>query len=286
MKMRPRGTGGIALFLLLGFASLVRAASGPHFLQRPDIHGDSIVFTSEGDLWVGSIANGTAARVTSDEGVEGPARFSPDGRTLAFTAGYDGGSDVYVMDVAGGMPRRLTYDPYEALVLGWTPDGAKVVFRSRRDSPTGRNRIWTVPAAGGQATLIAVPYGDFASFAPDGRRLAYVPISAEWQHWQRYRGGNADDIWLADLAAGTFRRLTTFPGVDTEPVWVGNRIYYVSDPDGHSNLYSLDPDGGVPAAVTHYTDYEVRYPGTDGARVVFEHGDGLALYNPADGSVR
>jgi tricorn protease len=106
-------------------------------------------------------------------------------------------------------------------------------------------------------------------------------VSAEWQHWKRYRGGNADDIWLADLAAHTFRRLTTDPHIDTEPVWVGNEIYFVSDPDGHANLYRCNPESGAITQATRYTDFDVRYPGTDGARLVFEHGTGLALYDPA-----
>jgi tricorn protease len=272
-----------ALCLAFSAAAMVAAsAEAPsQLLFRPDIHGDRVVFTSEGDLWLGSIANRTASRITSGDGVEGPARFSPDGRSIAFTAHYDGGTDVYLTDVAGGMPRRLTWDPSGATVQGWTPDGRNVIFRSKRSGGTWRNRLWTVPVAGGSPRLLPVPYGEFASMGPDGKRLAYVPVSAEWQHWKRYRGGNADDIWLADLESGTFRRLTTDPHIDTEPVWVGDQIYFVSDPDGHANLYRCDPGTGAIAQATRFTDFDVRYPGTDGARVVFEHGTGLALYDPA-----
>ncbi len=271
------------LVLHAALSPAARADALPQFLRRPDIHGDEVVFTSEGDLWLGSIEHGSAERITSDEGTEGPARFSPDGRTIAFTAQYDGGTDVYLMDVTGGLPRRLTWDPSGAIVLGWTPDGLFVIFRSRRDSPTGRNRFWTVPAAGGPASLLPVPYGEFAALNADGKRLAYVPVSAEWQHWKRYRGGEADDIWLADLAAHTFRRLTTDPGVDTEPVWIQDQIYFVSERGGRFNLYRLDPAGSAVTPATTYTDYDVRYPGTDGTRVIFEHGNGLALYTPATG---
>lgn len=268
----------VAYSLLLGTDA---GGAAPQLLFRPDIHGDQIVFTSEGDLWLGSIRSGSASRITSDEGTEGPARFSPDGKRIAFTAQYDGGTDVYLMEVTGGLPRRLTWDPAGAIVQGWTPDGQSVIFRSQRDNGTWRSRIWTVPAKGGGATLLSVPYGEFASMHADGRRLAYVPVSAEWQHWKWYRGGNADDIWLADLQTGAFRRLTSDPRIDTEPVWVGDIIYFVSDPDGRANLYRLDPESGQVAPATRFTDFDVRYPGSDGKRIVFEHGNGLAIYDPA-----
>jgi len=265
--------------------SPLSALASTQFLRRPDVHGDQVVFTSEGDLWLGSIEQGTAMRITSHDGFEGPARFSPDGRTLAFSAEYDGGTDVYVMDVTGGAPRRLTYDPAGVVVEGWTPDGKNILYRSRRNSFV-RRRIWSVPASGGMPKLVAVPYAEFASLDATGTKLAYVPVSAEWQHWKRYQGGMADDIWLADLSGHTFRRLTNDPGVDTEPSWVGDAIYFVSERDGHANLYKLDPGNGAVTAATHYSDYDVRYPGTDGHRVVFEHGDGLGLYDPASGETR
>lgn len=283
--MKVRCVSALTLACLLSAPAAAPAGSPPQFLRRPDIHGDRVVFTSEGDLWLGSIADHAAARITSHDGVEGPARFSPDGRSIAFTAQYDGGTDVYAMDVSGGMPRRLTYDPGSAIVVGWTPDGKEVLFRSRREEPTRRNRLWAVPADGGTARVLPIPRAEFASMNADGNRVAYVPVSAEWQHWKRYRGGMADDIWLADLVARTYRRLTTDPGVDTEPLWVGDAIYFVSERDGHANLYRMDPTGTAATAATRYTDYDVRYPGTDGKRVIFEHGDGLGLCDPVTGRV-
>jgi tricorn protease len=281
--MRTRWLRALALVCSLAAPAATPAGPLPQFLRRPDIQGDQVVFTSEGDLWLGSIRSGTAMRITSADGVEGPARFSPDGSRIAFTAQYDGGTDVYVMDAGGGMPRRLTWDPRGAVVQGWSPDGANVLFRSMRHHAFSRNRLWSVPAAGGSARLLPIPYAEFASMNADGRRIAYVPVSAEWHHWKRYRGGSADDVWLADTLAHTFRRLTTDPGVDTEPVWVGDAIYFVSERDGHANLCRLDPSSGAVAAATTYADYDVRYPGTDGKRVIFEHGDGLALFDPATG---
>jgi tricorn protease len=284
MLALPKRTLAVLGALAMTFSTA--AASSSQFLRRPDLHGDRVVFQSEGDLWLGSLSALTAARVTSDEGVEGPAFFSPDGKWIAFTAQYDGGTDAYVMDSQGGPPRRLTWDPTAATVLGWTPDGKEVLFRSRRGFPFRRNRLWEVPFEGGSAHLYPIPYVEFASMNADGRRLAYVPISAEWQNWKRYRGGEADDIWLANLSDHSFKRLTTDPGVDTEPQWIGETIYFVSERDGHANLWHCDASGGALEEATHYTDYDVRYPSTDGKRVIFEHGDGLALYDPASGTAR
>jgi tricorn protease len=259
------------------------ALAAPQFLRRPDVHGDRIVFQSEGDLWIGSIAGRTASRVTKDEGVEGPAYFSPDGDRIAFTAQYDGTNDVYVMDASGGLPKRLTWDPTGALALGWSRNGSEVLFRSRRASGNRRNRFWAVPVTGGAPRLLPIPFGEFASAAADGRRIAYVPVSAEWQHWKRYRGGEADDVWLADTVAHTFHKLTNDPGVDTEPVWAGGSIVFVSERDGHANLWRIDPGTGQLTSLTRYVDYDVRYPGTDGQRVVYEHGDGLGMVDLASG---
>ncbi|MFN8547875.1 MAG: PDZ domain-containing protein [Candidatus Eisenbacteria bacterium] len=271
----------LAALVMPLIAATARAEAQPQFLRRPDIHGDAIVFTSEGDLWLGSISGHSATRITSADGSESAASFSPDGKTIAFSAQYDGGYDVYVMDVTGGAPRRLTWDPFGALALGWTSDGKEVLFRSSRRNPGRRSELWAVSAAGGSPRVLPIPYIEFAAMDDAGSRVAYVPISAEWQHWKRYRGGEADDIWLADLKSGAFRRLTDDAGVDTEPQWVGNSIYFVSERDGLANLYRLDPQSGAVQAATRFTDYDVRYPGTDGKKLIFEHGNGLALFDPA-----
>lgn len=273
--MRSRAFSIAALSLVVSSALAQRAA-----MTKPDIHGDLVVFTCEGDLWLGSVKDGSARRITSDPGTETNARFSPDGSMIAFTANYDGGTDVYVMPIAGDSPRRLTYDPKGAEVLGWTPDGRSVVFRSRRQSPVGGvRRLWTVPASGGQPTMLPVPQGEFASFSASGK-LAYVPVSNEWANWFRYQAGRADDIWSYDPTTRAFARLTNYAGVDTTPVWLGNNVVFVSERSGVGNLWMLRSGVAEPAQLTKYGDAPVRYPGSDGHRVVFQHGLGLAVYDP------
>ena len=275
------GSLSIRKLFVLASLTLVSAAHGSQrsFYTKPDIHGNLVVFTCEGDLWLGDIGTHAARRITSHPGTETNARFSPDGSKIAFTAQYDGGTDVYVMPVGGDAPKRLTYDPKGADVLGWTPDGKSVLFRSRRNSPVGGvRRLYTVPAAGGQPSLVPIPAGEFGSLS-NGGELAYVPVSIEWANWFRYKAGQADSIWLADLK-GHFNRLTSYRGVDTTPVWCGAAIFFVSERGGVSNLYRLDPKTKAVSAMTHYFDVPVRYPGSDGRRVVFQHGPGLAVYDP------
>jgi tricorn protease len=281
---RKRFAFAVLSLFLLPFVVVPVGAGTPRFLRMPNIHGDQVVFTCEGDLWIGSIQNRSARRITTHPGLERAALFSPDGRYLAFTAQYDGATEIYVMSVEGGLPTRLTYDG-RVRTVGWTPDGKYVLYRSSRNNVANgwANRLWRVPASGGPAEAFSIPRVEFAALNADGRRLAFVPVSGEWMHWARYRGGMADDIWLTDLDSRTFRKLTDFKGVDTSPFWIGEKIYFVSERDGLANLYSLDPVTGSVGTETSYGDYGVRYPSSDGERAVYEHGSGLGLFDPRSG---
>jgi tricorn protease len=253
--------------------------------SRPDIHGNQVVFTCEGDLWLGDIIAQTANRLTRHAGLETNAKFSPDGKSLAFQAALDGKPEVYVMPVAGGAPTRLTAEAGNVKVLDWTQDGQSVLYATTTSWDIDNDAVLkTVPATGGVAKKVAVPRGWFGTFLADGR-LAYVPVSNEWANWYRYKGGAADQIWITDLRGG-FRRLTRFEGVNTTPVAVGRDLYFVSEQPGVTNLAKLDPDSGRTEIVTKNTEYPVKYPGADDRRVVFEAGPFLALYDPADGSSR
>ncbi len=273
------------LILALASTSLAMADTQA-FLTSPDIHGDQVVFTAEGDLWLADMKTGDARRITSDPGVETSAKFSPDGSQIAFTGSYDGGSDVYTMPTYGGMPKRLTFDPQRATVRGWTPDGQRVVFDSTSklyasyvqsfETP----EIFTVAFGGGMPTKMPVPWGHFASLNGDGHTLAYVPTSNSWMNWFRYEAGEADKIWLADFSTGKFQQLTDSKGVDTQPVWVGKTIYFVSERSGVRNLWRLDPVTRKVKQITRSTAEPVRNPSTDGKRVIFELGSKLSVFDP------
>ncbi|MEA2162124.1 MAG: tricorn protease [Thermoanaerobaculia bacterium] len=276
---------------LLLFAIGLSSHASESFLRRPAIHGDTIAFTAEGDLWIASVSNGEARRLTTHEGTETSPLFSPDGTQIAFTGQYDGGPDLYVMSRDGGAPQRLTWDNDRSVrPVAWSADGKEIIFRSRRLNGEWHNRLWSIPVPttenrGGLPKLLPVPRAEHAALDASGRRVAFVPISAEWQHWRRYRGGQADDVWLADLTTKTFRRVTSEPSIETTPVWAAGQLFVASDRTGVSNLYRVDVDTGKAAAVTNFNDYDLLYPSSDGHRVVFEHGNGIGLYDPQTGNV-
>ncbi len=277
----------LASYLLLHLAPISVASTEPFtFETKPDIHGNQVVFTAEGDLWIGNVGSGEAKRLTSDPGQEVSPRFSPDGTKIAFVAQYDGAQEIYVMPTTGGAPVRLTFGSLTQalMVCGWTPDGSSILCRSYAKNGLYSSELQLVPANGGLVQKVPVPRGEFGAFSPDGQ-LAYVPASNEWMNWYQYKGGAADDIWLYNPTAKSFKQLTKWEGVDTTPVWAGGLIYFVSEKSGSLNLWSLDPKTGSQVQITKYTNEKVRYPGSDGHQVVFQVGAGLAKYDPATGKI-
>jgi tricorn protease len=171
----------VAVVLVCGMYSSVMAES--HLMRYPDVNKDKVVFTYEGDLWLASTAGGDAKRLTNDPDSELFSKFSPDGKLIAFTAGYDGGSDVYVMDAQGGVPRRLTWHPAPDLVLGWYPDGKYILFRSRRVFSYRAEQVYRVPVDGGMEEMLPVDRAGLASLSPDGKKIAYNRITRETATW-------------------------------------------------------------------------------------------------------
>ncbi len=263
-------------------AAAAAQISPPRMVRMPDIHGDSVVFCAEGDVWLGSVAKGTAERLTTDPGEEARPKFSPDGRAIAFTASYEGGRDVYVMPTEGGMPRRLTFDPEGADMVCWTPDSKNVVFRSRRDSYVGP-RLFQVPVGGGLPEALPMEKGAQASISPDGERMAYCPFPIEDHWWKRYHGGLANHIWIEDIAAHTFRRIDDSDVNEQYPAWAGGKLYFVTERDGSANLWVYDTANRTERRLTDHKGVDVKFASTDGKKVVYQFGDELWAYDIASG---
>jgi tricorn protease len=231
----------LAFALLLCLAGACFAQTEPPLILRsPTISRDLIAFVFAGDLWVVGREGGDARRLTTGTGIETSPLFSPDGKLIAFTADYEGNADVYLVEATGGVPRRLTYHPGVDTVTGWTPDGKAVLFRSQRDSQTFAPRLFTMPLAGGHPAEVPLPQASEASYSPDGRRLAYVPLLRAFTQWKQYRGGRTTPIWVADLADSRVEKLPRENSNDFNPMWIGDRIYFLSDRDGAVTLYSYD----------------------------------------------
>ena len=254
------------------------SAQGHHLMRVADVHGDTIVFTYENDLWLVSGVGGPARRITNDPGSEVYAKFSPDGSQLAFTAQYDGGINVYVMPAAGGRPVRLTYHPAADRVLGWQPDGKGVLFRSNRAWPNRGEELYRVALDGGLPVKLPVDRAGLAALSPDGKRIAYCRGSRETRTWKRHRGGTAQDIWLGDLNEQVYKKIIDTDWSDNYPMWRGDALYFVSDrEDGTLNIYKYDFESGDIARLTQYTDYDVKYPSIGPDSIVYQYQETLRL---------
>lgn len=255
-------------------------------LRFPAIHGNQIVFSYAGDLYSVSAMGGVARKITNDEGYEMFPRFSPDGSTIAFTGQYDGNTEVYVMPAEGGVPRRLTYTATlgrddvsdrmgpNNIVMTWR-DAKTIVFRSRmieRNDFIGQ--LFAVPTDGGISTQLPVPRGGFCSFSPDGKKMAYNRVFREFRTWKRYRGGQADEVWILDFATKQLTNITNNLAQDIIPMWSGNKIYFNSDRDDikRMNIYSYDLTTRETKKLTNFTEFDVKFPSLGDKAVVFENG--------------
>src|SRR5277367_1871051 len=241
-------------------------------LQMPDVSKSEIAFVYGGNIWIAPKSGGTALRLSSPRGTQQFPRFSPDGTKLAFCANYEGNLDLYIMPVGGGEPRRITHHGGSERLLGWYPDGQSLLFASHMMAFTDRvSQLFKVPTQGGLPEKLPVAYGEFGAISPDGRTLAYTPISTDFATWKRYRGGMAPDIWLFDLEKKTAENVTHNDANDTQPMWHGETLYFLSDRDEHGrdNIWAYDTHTKETRQVTHFTDSDVRdLPRLLGVRVV------------------
>jgi tricorn protease-like protein/C-terminal processing protease CtpA/Prc len=250
--------------------------------RYPDISKDSIVFTYGNDLWIVPKSGGTARPLANPPGFEGSARFSPDGKSIAFRANYDGGNDLYTMSIEGGIPQRVTHHPASEGLCEWTPDGTGLVFMTAALEGLGRaQKLYTVSATGGLPEKLPVPYGANGSIDRTGEWLVYTPHSTDTRTWKRYRGGMATDVWLYNLKTGESRQITDWEGTDTLPMWHGDKVYFLSDRSAAEgnvlNVWSYDIGSKESRQVTRFKDHDVKWPAIgpdDGGagEMVLQHG--------------
>ncbi len=271
--------------ILLFFALPSLAASQPtRLLRQPTISARHVAFTYGGDIWVADRGGGEARRITSTPGVESDPHFSPDGRTIAFTSSRSGSWAVYVVPVEGGQPRRITWYPASSFAKGWTPDGSKVLYAStRQTAPAGFERLWTVSPRGGPSELVSAPLGHDGSYAPDGDRLVVDRVSRWDTEWRSYRGGQNTPLVILDLEDLEETWLPNERTTDIQPVWMGEKIYFLSDRDWAMNVWSYDVETGELAQITRFADVDVKWLAGDGGSLVLEHDGYLHTLDPASG---
>lgn len=266
--------------LALSYLLLAQVGAKP-FVRFPDIHGDKIVYTSEGDLWLGDITTGDARRITSDPGVERNASFSPDGTMIAFEGEYDGQRQAYVMPTSGGTPTRLTNVEQFRAVTGWTPDGSSVLVRYL-GYPTNY-KYATVPVKGGVPKELPLEFASHVWFGPSAERYAFTRFNRWSMAWFHYIGGMQNQIWVHEPVKDgkPFRQITKIDGTNEYPAWCGERIYFVNEKAAKFTLMSVPAAGGTPKIEMPAVDTEIRELSTDGKRVVFEVGTGVRVFDPA-----
>jgi len=267
-------------------AALAPALAGDEgYLRYPDLHGDRVVFVAEADLWIAPVDGGAAHRLTTDVGSESFPRFSPDGKSIAFTGEYDGNADVFIVATEGGEPRRLTWHPGADIVVGWSPGGERVLFASSREQPHGSSELFAVAAGGGDAEKLPIGWATHLDIESASGRWAFTRTRGGGT-WKRYRGGTAQSIWVGSAERADFREVTTFEGMNAFPMGHGGRIYYLGDAGGTANLWSMNADGADHEQHTNLGRWDARYPamGPDG-RIVFVLAGDLQLFDPSTGSV-
>src|SRR5256712_7932037 len=280
--------------IVLALAPMARTANGPDvtdtkMLAQPAVSADHVAFIYAADLWVADLDGKNVRRLTGDLGRESSPVFSPDGSLIAFSAQYEGNTDVYIVPVAGGVPRRLTWHPGPDIVQGFTPDGKSVLFTSARAVHTQRYaQLFTVPVDGGIEEPLPIPNAFRAKYSPGGDRIAYNPLPFAFLQWKHYRGGETTEVFVYNVKDHKLDKLPQPEGRanDADPVWMGDVVYFRSDRNGEFNVYSFDPRTRAIAQLTRHTDFPVLNLSAGGGHIVYEQAGQLHLFDPAQKAAR
>ncbi len=291
------------LFTLL-LASLLLWGTGmtqnneTKLLRFPAVHGNQVVFTYAGDLYTVPLKGGVARKLTSySSGYEVFARFSPDGKQIAFTGQYDGNTEVFLIPSQGGVPKRLTYTATlhrddisdrmgpNNIVMTWA-DNNHIVYRSRKQSFNSfKGQLFKVSINGGLSEELPLPSGGFCTYSPDGKKLAYNRVFREFRTWKYYKGGMADDVWIYDFDANKVKRITNTINQEIFPMWHGNKVYFLSDRDRTMNLFVYDLTTKATTKLTHYTNYDIKFPSLGDHSIIYENGGELFNYELSTGEI-
>jgi tricorn protease len=253
------------------------------YYRHPALHGDTIVFVAEGDLWKVSDRGGAAVRLTTHHGEETMPAISPDGELVAFAARYEGPTEVYTMSLDGGRPTRRTYGIDTARVTGWTPDG-KVLFSTDVYSGLPNWQLATMDVSrddvAGAVSVVPLAQAADGWYDDAGRVLYFTRLPFQGSHTKRYQGGTAQNIWrFAEGDAEATPLTGDYPGTSKRPMWWRGRVYFASDRDGTMNLWSMNPDGGDLRQHTRHTGWDVKSPSLHDGRIVYQLGADLHLYD-------
>jgi len=272
-------------------ASVAASAEPTLMLRQPAVSKDHLAFVYAGDLWLADRSGGNARRLTSHAASEFAPRFSPDGQQIAFSASYDGNTDVYVIGLDGGQPKRLTWHPTADVVSGWSPDGKRVLFASPREVLNNRsNQFYEVSLDGGYEKQVMKAVAWEGAWSPDGKQLAYRPYNAAYagvSGWRQSRGGSTPPVWIMDMASQKWQQIPHVNASDSAPVWAGGEVVFISDrADGAANLFAFNPATQSLRQLTKETQWDVRSVDAVGRTLVYESGGRIKQIELAGGEPR
>ena len=245
---------------LLPSASYAIDTKDTRMMAQPAVSADNIAFIYAEDMWIADPDGSSPRRLTVDEGIESDPFFSPDGKLIAFSAQYDGNTDVFIIPAGGGVPVRLTWHPGNDLVRGFTPDGRSVLFASQRNVfSSSFYQLFTVSVNGGFPQSLGIPNAWTASYSPDGKYMAYNPGTPQYRQWKNYRGGSISEIWIFSFADHSVIKIPQVQGGcnDADPMWIGDNIYFLSDRNGEFNLFTYSITSKELKQLTTFTDFPI-----------------------------
>jgi tricorn protease len=282
-----RNLNRILFALVLLFPASVLLSQGTRLIRQPSISQTSIVFAYGGDIWVTDFDNQKTLRLTSTPAVESNPQFSPDGKMVAFSSNRSGVTQVYIVPAEGGDPKRLTWYPASAVVCGWSPDGRKVLYSTSRDNPpSGFARLWTVSVDGGPSVAVSNQWGFNGSFSSDGTQIVIDRIQRWDVEWRHYRGGQNTPLVILNLKDQSEKLLPNESTFDIHPLWLGKLIYFLSDRDRTSNIWSYNPETGDLKQVTQFKGSDVKWLGGNGNLIAFERDGYLNLLDLSSNETR
>jgi tricorn protease len=286
--MRAGALGALLLSLCLQASG--EEPSGTLLLRQPTLSREHLAFVYGGDIWVADRDGQHPERLTAHASAYSP-HFSPDGQWVAYSAIYSGNTDVYVIPVSGGQPRRLTYHPGRDEANGWSPDGRRILFASPRAVANNRsNQLYEIPLAGGFERKVMEAVAWEAAWSPDGARLAYRPYRTAYEltsGWRQYRGGTTTPIWILNPTTGAQEQVPHENATDRAPAWAGDEVIFISDRnDGAANLFGYDTRSKSLRQLTHETVWDARSFGVYGRTAVYESGGRLKELDLDSGNVR
>lgn len=267
--------------------STLSVAQGTRLLRQPTISAEHVAFIYGGDLWISDRDGGEARRLTSTPAVESNPHFSPDGNMIAFTSNRSGASAVYTVGVNGGTPTRLTWHPASSMVRGWTPDGKRILYASSRDvAPASFERLWSVAHQGGPSDLLPAPRATSGAFSPSGRQIVVDQVRRWDEEWRAYRGGQNRPLAIINLGNLNETLIPNERTMDTKPVWMSNKVYFLSDRDWTVNIWAFTPRSGALEQITDFSGADVKWLSNGADLLTFEREGYIHTLNPATGQIR